>query len=68
VYYFHELLHCYYMISGQGGKFGSPENEFRVTGLFEYEQDLLFTENAFRYEIDLPRRPVYSWVQVGGAN
>lgn len=59
IYLFHELCHCYHVFCGNAN-LGSPVAEWKVTGLFEYENSLLFTENAFRFDLNLPRRPVYA--------
>ncbi len=61
VYLFHELVHYYHDLLGQfkaGGHFGE---EIRTVGLYEYTNEM-FSENAFRKQVQLDRRPCYLWV------
>ncbi len=63
VYLFHECLHVYHILNGtyKGTAWSvKPEEDFCTVGLYGYE-DAVLTENAFRYDLKLPRRPCYFW-------
>lgn len=61
VYLFHELVHCLHVVDSYMSPLGSPIDEFRTTGLYQYANERI-SENAFRREAGLPRRPAYNWV------
>jgi hypothetical protein len=67
VYFYHELVHAYRSGKGEyetatAGETVAGiiklEEEYPTTGLFEYA-DYPFSENAFRKQLRLPRRPCY---------
>jgi len=62
VYLAHELLHALHVIQGtykqSAPGMASPPEEFATTGLFEHNDDP-FTENRFRLDMGLSRRPLY---------
>jgi hypothetical protein len=62
IYYWHELVHCFHVTDGYFAPRWDAAEEFRTTGLFQYEHGGDFTENALRRVAGLPRRPVYSWL------
>ena len=61
VYLFHELVHYYHDLLGQFKARGGFDEEIRTVGLYEYTNEQ-FSENAFRRQVALDRRPCYLWV------
>lgn len=61
IYLFHELVHCLNISESYSSPIDSPEDEFRTTGLYRYATERI-SENSFRRQAGLPRRPVYNWV------
>lgn len=60
VYLFHELVHYYHDLLGQFKRAGDFDEEIRTVGLYQYASEA-FSENAFRKQVMLPRRPCYIW-------
>lgn len=61
VYLFHELVHFYHVLgSSYTGDF---YEEIRTTGLYHHA-DERYSENAFRQQVHLDRRPCYAWKPV----
>lgn len=61
VYYFHEIIHCLHVVSSYFAPSWDAIEEFKTVGLYNYD-GAVFTENAFRKILGLPRRPVYTWI------
>lgn len=59
-YVFHELLHFYHDLLGEFQSKGNLDEEFRTVGLYQYQHEK-FSENSFRKQLNLPRRPCYVW-------
>lgn len=53
----HEMIHAYYGLIGEGTASDSAE-EKKVVGIYEF-RDRKYTENKFRFLLDLPLRDDY---------
>lgn len=60
VYLFHELVHYYHDLLGRFKAGGDLDEEYRTVGLYEYTNEG-YSENAFRKQVQLDRRPCYIW-------
>jgi hypothetical protein len=58
VYIFHELVHYFHYLEHSFK--ATLQEELRTVGLYETANEQ-FSENKFRRELNLPRRPCYCW-------
>lgn len=60
VYLYHEIVHWLHYLEGTFQT--TPQEELRTVGLYDTANEE-FSENKFRKEVGLPRRPCYYWIR-----